>query len=100
LPIPSTLVWSAKQLAAWRFGLEYSAIDYESRAAELQTPTLILMGLDDTTVYPQPAQELAAAAPQYVTLSEYPGAGHVRAWNVDRKRYTSEVGAFLAEHGG
>lgn len=99
LPIPTTLIWSAKQIAAWRFGLDYDAIDYESRAAELATPTLVLMGTDDTKVYPEPARELAAAS-EFVTLSEYPGAGHVRSWNVDRERYTREVTAFLAEHAG
>jgi alpha-beta hydrolase superfamily lysophospholipase len=96
LPIPSTLVATSTWLAGTRFDLDYSAIDYVARAGELTVPVLILMGTDDTTVYPDSARELAAARSDLVTLVEFPGASHVRSWNIDTPRYTDTVNDFLA----
>jgi hypothetical protein len=95
LPIPGTLVVAARELASRRFDFDCSLVDYVARADELNDQTLVVIGSDDTKVYPEPIRELATARPDKVAVVEFPGAGHVRAWNIDTPRYTRAVGTFL-----
>jgi hypothetical protein len=94
--VPIALTAVAKQIAAWRFGIDFDELDYVARAAELRVLTLIIHGTaDDTVPYAVSAAFAAAAPPGTVTLEAFEGAGHVRAWNVDPERYAAVLGAFL-----
>jgi alpha-beta hydrolase superfamily lysophospholipase len=96
-PIPSPLTEVAKTLTSWRFDVDWDRVDYVERAEELQTPALLLHGTADATVPFATSAAFARARPDLVTLVGFAGAGHVRAWNVDRSRYERRVLAFLRD---
>ncbi len=97
LPIPGTLVWTAKQIASIRFGVDWEETDYLPEANLLEVPVLVIHGSEDETVPVQSSQDLADARPDLVRISIVPGAGHVRSWNVSGATYEQEVIDFLAE---
>jgi alpha-beta hydrolase superfamily lysophospholipase len=47
LPVPSSLAWVAKTIGSWRLGVDWQAIDYVSRADQLDVPILIFHGTED-----------------------------------------------------
>ncbi|MBM3696742.1 MAG: alpha/beta hydrolase, partial [Actinobacteria bacterium] len=95
--VPIVLTAAAKQIASWRFGVNWGELDYVARAPEFTTPMLIIHGTaDDTVPFAVSAEFASAASPGLVTLVPFDGAGHVRAWNVDRERYEAVLGQFLA----
>ena len=95
--VPIVLTAAAKQIASWRFGVDWGDVDYVARADEITTRLLVIHGTEDDTV-PFAVSEhfAAAAAPGLVTLEAFEGAGHVRAWNVDDQRYEAVLSGFLA----
>lgn len=97
LPLPGTLVWTAKRLASVRFGLDWGKLDYVSRASELNRPVLVFHGSEDETVPFSTSRELAAARPTLVRFVVVAGAGHVRSWNVGPDAYERRVEEFLNE---
>ena len=97
LPLPGTLVWTAKRLSSIRFGIDWKAIDYVSRAEQLTVPVLVFHGTDDDTVPLASSQEFFEARPDLVRLVIVPGAGHVRSWNISPEAYERRLTEFLAE---
>lgn len=97
LPLPRTLVWTAKRVSALRFGIDWAAIDYVRRAEQLTVPVLVFHGTDDDTVPLSSSQEFFEARPDLVRLVIVPGAGHVRSWNVSPESYERRLGEFLTE---
>lgn len=97
LPLPGTLVWTAKRLATLRFGVDWEATDYLPEAGLLSVPMLVIHGTDDETVPFQVSEDLAAARPDLVRLFIVPGAGHVRGWNVGPQPYERAVTDFLSD---
>lgn len=95
VPPPVTVV--AKTLTTWRYGIDWDAVDYVERAAELEVPVQVVHGTADAEVPLATSEAFAAARPDLVTLLTFPGAGHVRAWNVAPDRYEREVLAFLEQ---
>lgn len=93
LPLPEPLVWAAERVAGWRFDVSWQRTDYLDDTAWADVPILVLHGDDDGTVPLATSQELAEESSE-VTLEEFPGAGHVEAWNSDPDRYDSLVEAF------
>lgn len=97
LHVPGIVTALAQQVASWRFGFDWDAVDYVSRAGAISVPTLVTQGGSDTTALPSSAEEFAAsAAPGMVQLEVFPTAGHTLAWNVDSDRYDRVVRDFLA----
>jgi len=95
LPVPPTLTWSAMAIADWRFGVDWAAIDYTSRADEIFTiPTIIFHGSADQRV-PADVSRLVAETSESVQLVETPFAGHVNSWNVDPAAYEEALREFL-----
>ncbi len=84
------------QIAAWRFDMDWDALDYLRSAADLSTPILLFHGDDDPKVPVSTSDRLALARPDLVTYVLTPGAGHVRSWNVDPASYEVAVREFLA----
>jgi uncharacterized protein len=97
LPLPGTLVWTAKRLSSIRFGIDWNAVDYVSRAEQLTVPVLVFHGTDDETVPLTTSQEFFEARPDLVRLVIVPGAGHVRSWNISPEAYERRLTEFLAE---
>lgn len=65
-------------------------------ATRLRHPILMLHGDDDPTTPVEVARRFAAARPDIVQYAEFPGAGHIRAWNADPVRYDELITAWLA----
>ncbi len=97
LALPGTLVWTAKQLSGFRFGIDWSAVDYVSRADQLRVPVLVFHGTDDETVPIASSQDFLDARPDLVRLVIVPGAGHVRSWNVSPEAYERRIKEFMSE---
>lgn len=98
LPVPVPLTAAAKTVAGLRFGVDWDAMDYLDTASEIAAPVLIIHGVEDETVPIELSRRLLAERPDLITLEEFPGADHVRSWNVDRERYLAVVGEFLDTH--
>ena len=95
--VPGFLTGPLRGVVGWRFEVDWSTYDYLDEAARLRTPTLLLHGAADDVVPVGSSRAFAAAAPPgLVTYVEFPEAGHVRAWNVDRERYEGALRDFLA----
>lgn len=96
VPLPPSLTAVAKQLAAWRFGVDWPALDYlaDTRPYE-RLPFLVFHGTDDDTVPISTSREFKALLPDQVQLTECKGAGHIECWNLDPAAYAATVDAFL-----
>jgi dienelactone hydrolase len=89
--LPGALTWSAMRLVEQRIGVRMPALDF--RAFAPPVPTLVFLDGDDRVVDPVPTREFATHAGAH--LVETAGGGHVRSWNVDPRRYESELAEFL-----
>ena len=94
LPLPSTLTWSAEELASLRYGVDWGATDYTSDPDWVRGPVLIVHGTRDDTVPVATSEELSHKSSD-VTLDEVRGANHVESWNVDPEAYDQTVTDFL-----
>ena len=94
LPLPSTLTWSAEELASLRYGVDWGATDYTSDPDWVRGPVLIMHGTRDDTVPVATSEELSHKSSD-VTLDEVRGANHVESWNVDPEAYDQTVTDFL-----
>lgn len=93
-PVPATLLWSGKQIFAWRTGLSWAELDYINPSDYLDVPTLIIHGVPDPVVPISTSRELVAAHPDLVTLVET-DAGHVRSWAEDPEGFDATLAEFL-----
>jgi uncharacterized protein len=77
--------------------LDFKATDWEARAVELRTPTLILHSVDDDYVPYEPSARVAAKNPEMVTFEPFHGARHTKEWNVDPQKWERVVTAWLRQ---
>jgi uncharacterized protein len=94
--IPGPLVWTAKQIATARFGVNWAATNYLASTSWLKVPALVIQGSADATVPASVPATLRQLKPMLVTVAIFPGAGHLESWNINRPRYTSLLTSFLA----
>ncbi|QHC66714.1 alpha/beta fold hydrolase [Rathayibacter sp. VKM Ac-2759] len=76
-----------------------AGLDLVTRAAELETPILLMHSVDDDFVPSGPSEALAAARTDLVELVLFRGARHTRLWNEDPVLWESSVERWLARHG-
>lgn len=94
---PGTLIATAKMLAGLRASINWSAIDYVKRIGQLAVPTLIFHRTEDEWVPIASSREAAEARPEFVTLVEVDGAGHVESWNADPASYEARALDFIGD---
>lgn len=94
-PIGDSLVAAGKLVTELRTGIDFGAIDYVERAAELSVPMLVLHGTDDPVVPFSVGESLAAARPDLIEFHPVGDAAHTRAWNEDRQAYCEIIEAWL-----
>ncbi len=85
----------ARRLASLEMPLSLDRMDWVARAPELRVPMLVLHSDDDEFVPSGPAQRLALARPDLVTLISSRGARHTQEWNVDPDGWDTAVARFL-----
>lgn len=93
--VPEALTWTAKQIAALRYDVDWSDLDYLEDSSWLDVPTLLVHGSEDKTVPVTLSQQLAEAHPDEVDLVVVPGAGHMASWNADPDGYDAALAGFL-----
>jgi alpha-beta hydrolase superfamily lysophospholipase len=95
--LPVFLSGIGKFLAQVRFDVDWKALNYLSRASELDVPILLFHGDADTVVPVETSDALAHARPDLVTYHRVPEATHARSWNIDPEKYEAAVRKFLVE---
>ena len=89
--IPPLLTSMSKTVAAMRFGLNWSELNYLAKANLIDVPTLIFHGTDDRRVPIELSVDLADALPEVADFVPIDGAGHVESWNVARLTYEAKL---------
>ncbi|MGO4589699.1 alpha/beta hydrolase family protein [Paenarthrobacter sp. 2TAF44] len=75
--------------------VDFKAMDWEARAVELRTPTLLIHSVDDDYVPFEPSASLAEKNPDMVTFEPFHGARHTKEWNVDPEKWERLVRSWL-----
>ncbi|MEK7349170.1 MAG: hypothetical protein AABZ94_09885 [Candidatus Eisenbacteria bacterium] len=95
LPMPALAGTLGKQFAAWRYGVDWKALDLRRRAASIRARLLLFHGDADEIVPFATSRALAARFPDRVTFVPFPGANHAEGWNVDSLRFDESLRSFL-----
>ena len=90
-----TFIRAAELLASFRFDIDWAATGYLNDTSWLQVPTLVIHGDDDPSVPISTSIELQKMSSSLVALEQFPQAGHLESWNIDRSRYTLLIKSFL-----
>jgi fermentation-respiration switch protein FrsA (DUF1100 family) len=91
------LVPPTRALAGRRGRIDWRGLDHLDDPERYALPTLVFHGELDATVPVALSDAFAAARPDVVTYHRVPGAGHVRAWNLDRDGCEAALTRFLAD---
>ncbi len=92
---PAPIIAVGKWITEQRVNIDFAETDYISRVGDLDVPTLIIHGTEDTTNPLEASEQFAAAAPDgVVTVDTFEGAEHVWSWNLSREEYETA----LADH--
>lgn len=75
--------------------IDLSALDWVTRAGDLNTPTLILHGIDDKSTPVAVSDRFAELRPDLVQLVRFEVPGHSLEWNADTEKWESSVTRFL-----
>jgi len=96
-PIPESLEDAAKLAVAFRYGVDFSAVDYTDMDGLVEVPLLTFQGVEDQTV-PKAVNDRfmreAGAGGRYEVVD---GADHLLAWNVDPKAYDKAIKTFTKD---
>jgi hypothetical protein len=96
--VPGVLAELGFAFTAWRFGLDWEAMDYLSAVDEVTVPTLVLHGAADSLISLEANRPVFDAMQQQgnATIEIVPGAQHLGTWNRDRAGFDRHVSHFLA----
>ena len=97
IPMPGIAGTVGKQFAAWRYGVDWKALDLKRDADAIRAPLLLLHGDADEIVPIATSRALATRFPGRVTFVDFPGANHAEGWNVDSLRFQAALREFLKE---
>jgi pimeloyl-ACP methyl ester carboxylesterase len=97
LPIPESLEDAAKLAVAFRYGVDYSAVDYTDMSGLIDVPVLTFQGVEDRTVPKAVNDRFMRQAGVGGTYEVVDGADHVLSWNVDPKAYEKAIKEFTKE---
>lgn len=96
--VPYSLTWTAKRIAALRYEINWSTLDYLHNTKWVRVPTLVFHGDADTRVPLSGSRALARAQSDRVTLVVVHGANHLESWNRGPANYERQVSDFLRWH--
>ena len=97
--IGDSLLAVSRLIVSIRSGLDFDAVDYVERAAELDVPILLFHGADDPRVPIAVSESLSRARPDLVDFRPVADAAHIRAWNEEPEAFASAVLDFLTRVG-
>lgn len=93
--VPTRLLAVSNRLAARMYRFRWTDFDYLETVRQLQVPVLLFHGDSDKTIPVALSDRIAEMRPDIVTYVRIPGAGHVRAWNIDPAAYLDTVKQFV-----
>ena len=96
-PIPESLEDAAKLAVAFRYGVDYSAIDHSAVDGLVEVPLLTFQGVEDRTVPKAVNDRFMRTAGAGGTYEVVDGADHVLSWNVDPESYEQAITDFTKE---
>ncbi len=95
---PAPIIAVGKWITEQRVNIDFAETDYISRVGDLDVPTLIIHGTEDTTNPLEASEQFAAAAPDgVVTVDTVEDAEHIWAWNTDRDQFETALAEHLSE---
>ncbi len=97
LPIPESLEDAAKATVSFRYGVDFSAIDYASREGLVIVPLLTFQGSEDQTIPQAVNDSFMETVGKNGTYVVAYGADHLLAWNTDPDAYEREMKDFLEQ---
>ena len=95
----TTIVSSGFVYARMRYGLAFEAASPENVVGRIETPVLLIHGLDDTKTPASESRILAAHNTSKTSLWLVPGAGHVNAYAAVPEEFKDRVLKWFAENG-
>lgn len=95
--IPQILRSLGKTIATFRFGVNWSELNYLEKFDSVKVPVLLAHGVDDEVVPVDLSDQLAERYPARLTYLRVDGAGHGESWNVATAEYESAVQQFLTD---
>lgn len=93
--LPSFLTSIAEKISAFRFDIDWEALDYLNRVDEISVPVLLFHSDADETVPASISERFSESRPDIVAYEFFEGAPHVGAWNVEPERYEAAVREFV-----
>lgn len=94
--LPTRLLAISNRMAARLYRFRWTDFDYLETARQLDVPVLLFHGDVDQTIPVDLSESIAKMRPDIVTYVRVPGAGHVRAWNIDPRAYIETVKSFVS----
>jgi uncharacterized protein len=86
-----------KPITGLEAAIDFTSMDFVTRALDLTLPTLILHSDDDGFVPSTASRALAASRPDIVTLVPFTEAKHTKLWNYDEVRWNSSIKTWLSQ---
>ena len=93
--VPAPITVFAKLFTNMRFGIDWTELDFLSRAGELTVPILLVHSDTDDTVPIETSIEFAAALPSLVEFHTFSDVPHVASWNAYSDEYESLLREFI-----
>jgi len=93
--VPGFIVGWSRAMTSFRFGVEWSALDHITAAAEIAVPVLVFHGADDLDSPISASEAYVDAVEGPGTLIAVDGAGHGESWNLDPESYETALSEFL-----
>ena len=93
--VPLRVLAVSNRVAARRYGFRWRDFDYLGALPAIRVPILLFHGDADTLIPVELSDAAAALRPDIITYIRLPGAGHVRAWNMDPEAYRSAILEFV-----
>jgi uncharacterized protein len=93
--VPAPITFVAKAFATMRFGIDWDALDFLSKAKDIDVPVLLIHGEDDKTVPIETSFKFASENSEMVSMLTFENVGHVAAWNSHPIEYRRVVQEFV-----
>jgi len=98
LPFPiTTLLPPIKKMVSKLVNLNWSELDYISKASEIETPILLIHSTKDQTVPVAQSDQFANIIPHLYEYLRLEGAPHAASWNFAQHKVESTIKTFITD---
>ncbi|MAP36955.1 MAG: hypothetical protein CL698_04810 [Chloroflexi bacterium] len=98
LPFPiTTLLPPIKKMVSKLVNLDWSELDYISKASEIETPILLIHSTKDQTVPVAQSDQFANIIPHLYEYLRLEGAPHAASWNFAQHKVESLMKTFISD---